>query len=136
MANYEYIAHHGIKGQKWGVRRYQNPDGSLKPAGRKRRSDGYHDDYKKVHDKKSVKYMSDKELNDRNKRLNAEKQYGQLMKKGNKGKAIVNAYIAGGTMLAGVVTATAAYAKYANKGIGKIGDWIVNSIDLRSPLTK
>lgn len=31
-----YLAHHGIKGQKWGVRRYQNKDGSLTPAGKKR----------------------------------------------------------------------------------------------------
>ncbi len=30
------IYHHGIKGQKWGVRRYQNPDGSLTPEGQKR----------------------------------------------------------------------------------------------------
>ena len=28
--------HHGIKGQRWGVRRYQNADGSLTAAGRKR----------------------------------------------------------------------------------------------------
>lgn len=28
-----YLAHHGIKGQRWGVRRYQNPDGSLTDAG-------------------------------------------------------------------------------------------------------
>lgn len=28
------LSHHGVKGQKWGVRRYQNPDGSLTPEGR------------------------------------------------------------------------------------------------------
>lgn len=31
-----YLTHHGIKGQKWGVRRFQNINGSLTPAGQKR----------------------------------------------------------------------------------------------------
>lgn len=34
-----YLAHHGIKGQRWGIRRYQNPDGTLTEAGKKRYGD-------------------------------------------------------------------------------------------------
>ena len=30
------LYHHGIKGQRWGIRRYQNPDGTLTEAGRAR----------------------------------------------------------------------------------------------------
>jgi hypothetical protein len=33
------LCHYGIKGQKWGLRRFQNKDGSLKAAGRKRYAD-------------------------------------------------------------------------------------------------
>lgn len=33
----DYIYHHGIKGQKWGVRRFQNPDGTLTSAGKARK---------------------------------------------------------------------------------------------------
>jgi hypothetical protein len=36
MNDYGYLAHHGIMGQKWGIRRYQNEDGTLTPEGKKR----------------------------------------------------------------------------------------------------
>lgn len=38
----DYLAHHGTKGMKWGIRRYQNEDGSLTDAGKKRY--GYYED--------------------------------------------------------------------------------------------
>lgn len=38
MPTNSYLAHHGIKGMHWGVRRYQNPDGSYTAEGKKRYS--------------------------------------------------------------------------------------------------
>ena len=32
-----YLVHYGILGMKWGIRRYQNPDGTLTAEGRRRR---------------------------------------------------------------------------------------------------
>lgn len=38
LGNNRELYHHGIKSQKWGVRRYQNADGSLTNAGKIRYS--------------------------------------------------------------------------------------------------
>ena len=51
------LCHYGIKGQKWGVRRYQNPDGSLTDVGRKRAEYKINQLFKKS-DKAIMKYKS------------------------------------------------------------------------------
>ena len=81
------LAHYGILGQKWGVRRFQRKDGSLTPAGKKRLKqvkqvkqdpdDNASEDYKNARSK-STKEMSDAELSAAIKRLQMEKQYQSL----------------------------------------------------------
>lgn len=71
------LVHSGIKNMKWGVRRYQNKDGSLTPAGRERYAKGASDDHVKARAKPSSA-MTDKELNDAVVRLQREKLYADL----------------------------------------------------------
>lgn len=70
------LYHFGIKGMKWGVRRYQNKDGSLTSKGKKR----YSDDYKESRElsKKSVSEMSNAELRKLNERRRLEQEYSKL----------------------------------------------------------
>ena len=82
--NSSVLTHHGILGQKWGVRRTPAQLGRNKSSsGKKTASDDSHDDYKKAHSGKSVKTMSDAELRSKLNRLQMERQYSQQIYEGN-----------------------------------------------------
>ena len=86
------LYHWGIKGMKWGVRRYQNPDGSLTAAGKKRYTnpDGslnekgkkkFGDSVKSDTDtpkRKTAKDMTDEELDKAINRARKEDEYNRL----------------------------------------------------------
>lgn len=79
--NYE-LMHHGIKGMKWGVRRYQNKDGSLTAAGKQReraKTKGWSKEAKRANTikRKNVHQMTNKELQELNKRQELESKYRQ-----------------------------------------------------------
>ena len=123
------LEHHGIKGQKWGVRRYQNEDGTRTASGKKREqsrsNESAHDDYNKAHSGKSVKDMSDAELRNHLNRLQMEKQYSQLTNSDtSKGKKFVSDAMKVATTVATV--STTALTIYNNYGkIKKIVDEMI-----------
>lgn len=136
-----YLTHHGILGMKWGVRRYQNSDGSLTTAGKKRYSGNIGDAdtvstkrlksdikastkgvrynfemSKDLASKESVKTIAKSTQPDYEKLMAAGKKYRQLYDKGKHTNADVDEY----------TKARDAYQnalkKVANKALGDMKD--------------
>lgn len=61
----DYILHYGVKGMKWGQRRYQNEDMSLTPEGKRRYSNGSTRDAVKAYSKQFDKASSMSDSADR-----------------------------------------------------------------------
>ena len=101
MSSNELI-HHGIKGMRWGVRRYQNKDGSLTKAGRKKMAK-LDKEYSKLTGQKRntespntrLSKMTDDEIRKRINRINLERDYLDLInnqdsiKKQEEGKGFI-----------------------------------------------
>lgn len=122
MSNSLY--HFGIKGMKWGIRRYQNKDGSLTLQGKMR----YSEDYKRAHSGKNIKEMSDTELRNVNNRLQMERQYSSLTRKTSRGKKIVQTLITTAGTLAAAEGAYKTYKKYGDQAINAIGNLVVSEL--------
>lgn len=101
--NEEYLEHHGIKGQKWGIRRFQNENGSLTSAGRKRYNVGKpktigsqsypsYDEMQQVVKQKSMEKAYDKAVNNKSRSQRTSEIKNTIDQTKNTINTISNAY--------------------------------------------
>lgn len=89
LVHSDYLEHHGIFGQRWGIRRYQNKDGTLTPLGKKHAAINEGREYKEeavirsksenIKRESPVSGLSDEELKEKINRLKLEKEYRELL---------------------------------------------------------
>lgn len=111
VTRYSELYHQGIKGQRWGIRRYQNEDGSLTPAGKDRYA--RKDRSRALRNRRS---LSDQELNDRIKRIKLEREFKRVSEDDIRpGKKFCSNFLNkyGSTVLTSVATSATMYAIYA-----------------------
>ena len=112
------LYHHGIKGQKWGVRRFQNKDGSLTPAGKRRYDEP--NDGRKTKESKKYKIPENKSLH----RLKLEEKYMKNGMTRDEAEQAASKRIRTEKFIAGAAAVTVAsavaYAKYKGYTSDKI----------------
>lgn len=119
----DYLVHYGISGQKWGIRRFQNEDGTLTEEGKQRYDKTPESEKWK---KSDAEHLSDEELRRRNNRLQAERQYKDLTtsqverERIQRRKDIINKVIVG-TAVSLAAVAMRGHWKKAASFIGKFG---------------
>nr|DAM93537.1 MAG TPA: hypothetical protein [Caudoviricetes sp.] len=119
------LYHHGIKGMKWGVRRYQNPDGTLTSAGKKRYSSS--DDPRK---------MSTDELRQKVNRLNNEQRYMELTKSSSSGVSKAAEGIERGSKTAGDINKVYKATKGENNPYSKVAGQTIDTASRTARLAK
>lgn len=124
-----YLEHHGILGMKWGVRRFENKDGSLTPAGKKRYSKKRERELKK--DIKNRSTLSEKELDTKINRLRKENEFVRLANENlGAGKGEVHRVLkeSGKQVLGRVATGVAIYAVHRalsrNTKLTEVADYV------------
>lgn len=148
------LQHHGILGMKWGIRRYQNYDGTLTSAGKKRYAEtnasdvSANEDYRQAHERNPVKTYSTKELQQIVNRLDLEKKYNAIDNEtANKGKmtfdklvktaGTVAALIGTFKTISGALKSVGEYASPQMKTAGEMADLVfgttnwLEGLDLR-----